>query len=706
MINKKEITDLYLRYGFEKGPEHEKYLVFFSQRGYFQNTEIVILDDTFDSDTIDKSEYESIGYSVRIKKFENITQAHNELFNGFFNILHSNKKLRSEYNSFCEQQKQKLPISSYEYVSGNYIENSLIHDGCVVDRILEILNSDERQLIILEASAGYGKTCTSFEVIKNIIEKMETKIPLLAELSKNRKASVFRYVLLSEIDQKFPTLSSELVTSEIQDGRIILIIDGFDELLSKSYSSQQDYDKTNIKEAQTMLDTIAQLIPKQSKTKILLTSRKSSIFVGENYDNWVSQKLSGCNVTRIQLPEPSIRDWIGAEKIDALEKNKLDLSNILNPVLLTFLRNEPVENIEKIYISNDVLIEKYLDLLLCREKTRQDLPLSVDEQLNIMCNLAAQMVKMDISVEEMDFIKMIITEIVEPQIDEFLKRYDYIADSSEHKPTENEFVSKISQHTLLDRVSTQNNLIGFINDYIFGIMIAKAILEEKMPVNELQGKYLDLLITSYSSYSLEKRKKMYNILKPILEKESAQRQLSASILLNDRVNGDFSGEYFDGILFSKKLPITDTTFVECIFSDCIFDQCIINTDVFKCCQFYNCSFYDVEVILGDTLNCELSFLACFGHDNFAKLSHRVEKAETNTIDYNKLVLEQFWKPGYERAEPNRAYAALLKGFASNEKQKISETIEDLVRKNILIKKIRVYELNFEKIDEIREIIGR
>lgn len=66
MLSAKEVTDLYKIYGFSAGPVFEKYLVFFSESGYFQNAEIVILDTSFNEDQIDKQEYEQVGYSVRI----------------------------------------------------------------------------------------------------------------------------------------------------------------------------------------------------------------------------------------------------------------------------------------------------------------------------------------------------------------------------------------------------------------------------------------------------------------------------------------------------------------------------------------------------------------------------------------------------------------------------------------------------------------
>lgn len=707
MLSEKDVTQLYLQYGFEKGPSCDQYLVFFSQRGYFQNAEIVILQENLDSNTIDKSEYENLGYSVRIKRFPDIISVHNALFDGFFDTRLSNKRLLGEYDLFCKQQSRKLANNKYEYISGAFVENGILQNGNIIDRILSLFSSDTCQLVILEASAGYGKTCTSFETIRLLIENMPTKIPLLAELSKNRKAGVFRYVLLSEIDQKFPTLSSELVTNEIKEGRIFLIIDGFDELLSKGYSSQKDAEKTVGKDAQTMLDTIAQLIPNSSKTKILLTSRKSSIFVGEEFDNWVTERLGECNITRLQLSPPSLRDWIGFEKIELLKAQNITLSSILNPVLLTLLRNEPIESFKEKYISNDRMIEEYLTLLLQREQSRQSLPLSVDEQISIMSDLAAQMVQYDISTENIDFIKSILLDIVAPNLENYLGRYDLLPDAQETKPTETEFLTKLSQHALLDRLSTKNNLVGFINEFIFGLMIAKAVIERRLSADELDGKYLDIAVTAYSSCSPEKRRILYDMVAPMLSEQSAQHQIGTEIHLIETITRCYTGEYFDGVFFGKNLDISRaSTFKECIFSDCIFDRCQINTDAFLTCQFYNCSFYDNNILPGQVMNCELIFLACTGYESFASSAYREESVLSKDINYERIVLEQFWKPGYEIAEPRRAYHSLLKGISSNNYQSLIDAVESLVKKNILVKKIRVYELNFEKIDVIRDIIER
>ena len=45
MLSSDKLIKLYTRYGFEQSPSSDQCLVFFSQKGYFQNVEIVLLND-------------------------------------------------------------------------------------------------------------------------------------------------------------------------------------------------------------------------------------------------------------------------------------------------------------------------------------------------------------------------------------------------------------------------------------------------------------------------------------------------------------------------------------------------------------------------------------------------------------------------------------------------------------------------------------
>ena len=97
MLSVKEVTDLYLQYGFERGPSTDQYCVFFNQQGgYFKNAEIIILDENYSEHNIKQDEYTQLGYSVRIKRVEDLTKLHEELFAGFFSLETTKKSLKKE----------------------------------------------------------------------------------------------------------------------------------------------------------------------------------------------------------------------------------------------------------------------------------------------------------------------------------------------------------------------------------------------------------------------------------------------------------------------------------------------------------------------------------------------------------------------------------------------------------------------------------
>lgn len=163
------------------------------------------------------------------------------------------------------------------------------------------LNTTRPILFLIEAAAGFGKTCTAYEIVHQLIQE-KNHLPLFSELSRNRKAPIFRYVLLDEIDRKFPTLSSRLVQSEITNGRVIAILDGFDELLRKS---DEDDDFEN---QEPMLETIGQFLT--GNAKIILTTRRTVLFEGDAFHNWAATHSDEFDLIRIRIGEPSLVDWL------------------------------------------------------------------------------------------------------------------------------------------------------------------------------------------------------------------------------------------------------------------------------------------------------------------------------------------------------------------------------------------------------------
>jgi len=710
-----QLLELYRSYGFEVGECQDDAVALISEGGYFRNVEVVQLSESSQNAEKIKDDYVKIGYSARILKYKSIEETHEVLFDGFFKAACSNKKLLQEYQNFCTQQSKSLCHSTYEYISGAYLmDNRLEKDG-LISRVTSMLTEDSNtaRLIILEAAAGYGKTCTSFEIVANILNVHLGKVPMLAELSKNRKAAVFKYVLLSEIDKHFPTLSSPLVISEIKTGRVPLIIDGFDELLSRGNVQDMEENSASKKDAQTMLDTIAQLLHDNSCAKILLTTRRSSFISGEIFAQFIENQLGNCNAVRIQLMQPNISHWLGYERIDLLNRLNIDIKCISSPVLLNMLRNEPLNGYEIRYTTIDDILEQYLGLLLEREQTRQSIPIKKEEQLAIMEKLAANMVELDISSEGIDFIRLIIEEIIADKIQGYIERFRLIPSSNGDDgkasiATEEELIGALSHHALLDRISYNENRIGFLNEFIFGVMISNATINDHLAIETLTGKYLDIALTASANRSLKHKKALSNNIKPIINNVPPEQQLLADICLTSTLTRDYEGQYWDGIYFDSSFVINgEYSFKNCIFSGCTFNKTIICTEGFLSCQFYNCQFFDLRISHGETTNCELVFAGCSGHEEFASVAQRQQTEEIETVNYQRMVLEQFWKPGYDLAEPRKAPRTLFKGISQSDKKYISEAIKELVNKGILVQGVySSLELSFDKIGEIRKICGR
>lgn len=705
MLNKKELTALYTSYHFEKTYESEHCAVYTYNEGYFNNAEIVIFNKNSKECDDVYEEYKKLGFSIKKASYVSIDEAHENLFTGFFKIAHSNKRLVNEYKNYCELQKKKLGGHEYSYVNGEYyLHGNFEEDANIIDKICSFFDDNVPRLIILEAAAGFGKTCTSFEVIHRLASTFDKKVPILAELSKSRQARIFKHVLYAEIDQKFTSLSLDLVTKEIREGRIPLVIDGFDELLSKSMLSDEEVEQGNAEDAQTMLDTIADIFKNTSSAKILLTSRKSSIFTGEVFTDWVEKRLENCDVIRIEIAEPTVKSWIGKDKLAILEKKGINISSISNPVLLSMIKNMPVKEFESKFTNIDALLYEYFNSLLEREKERQSLPLKAEEQYKIMQRLAAEMVYFDISAEEPSFIKELVFEIIKPKLNEIEDRYEGFY-SLEDKPSSDEIVMKLVNHALLDRISSTTNKIGFINEFIFGLFIGDAIIDKEIKDKDLSEKYLNIAATAYGVRGNTQKIALYKNIEKVLTGIEKSQKLLLELKLTGAMKSSYFDMYIDDLRFKNFDFSNNNKFNNCTFNSCIFEKCKVDICNINNCSFINCKFYDININKNNDEDINIVFYNSFGAETFYQYINK-NSAPADVVNYEKIVLEQYWKPGYDTAELRRTYRTLFKGTERSEQQKIADAINTLKQKRYIIEKSHCLEFNFEFISEIKNILGR
>lgn len=701
----KRIKQLYSLYGFVKEEEAEGYILFSNNYGFFYNLECIKLIASAKTDEEvekKKNEYRDLGYqNIREHYFETLEKEEIILFQAYFQPERQKKILKNEYKKFKKYQEKHLQIP-YEYITSDFQRENQEIETNIIEYILKNKKECQAQLTILEAAAGYGKTCTVYEILSKLLEQKKLQVPILVELSKNRNARLFRYVLQDEIDKKFTMLSSKVVINEIKSGRLPLIIDGFDELIEQKNKILDDADERSL----SMLSTIADLLGEDSKAWVLLTTRNSAIFSGELFEEWIVQKLGvNCIVERLRIVKPSVKTWLGEDLYEILGQQNINLEDIANPVLLTFLKGMNKDKIAETFRNQESILEKYIELLFKRDNDRQELCLSKKEHYEILKKIAGNFALYDITAESSEFIQELIEEILENNILNLLERYRENNLISRQILTKQEYIQRLAHSCLLDRVSFSQNNYGFINEYILGILAGDAVLDG-INANELTERYLDIINTAYRGRSDEKRRELYKKIEDRLSQVDDACRLYADCSLLKSVK-HYSKAYFKSFEFDENICFTEETmFDECTFESCCFSKSTLKRRMFRKCYFFNCQFY--EIVLDKPGFDDSIFVHCVGEEKLVLpyQQERVKQPVLGVDPYEKIVLEQFWKSGYAQAELRRTYTAFFKGINAKDYGNIQEALQKLLKRGILKELNICYELNTKHMTEIKTILGR
>ncbi|MCF6241151.1 MAG: NTPase, partial [Bacteroidales bacterium] len=107
-----------------------------------------------------------------------------------------------------------------------------------------------------------------------------------------------------------------------------------------------------------MLETISELLV--NKAKVILTSRRSAIFDGEMFGEWVEKYTDNFTISRYRLEKPMINDWLTPNRLDLLNSTEIfDISKLANPVLLSFLRFVDDDYFKQLCAQPALIVEKY-----------------------------------------------------------------------------------------------------------------------------------------------------------------------------------------------------------------------------------------------------------------------------------------------------------------------------------------------------------
>lgn len=602
-----EIKSLFDLYGYEILDETHSFIVFAVKHSLYPGVDIVLLQPMEDADLLKlQDEYSSQRFAVRVCHHDELDSIEDFLFDWFFQVKETNKCIGVRYKDYSRAVLDSYGIENnckpYAYIESPYtieenvLETTYGQKNDLIDAICRDINKSGPTLIIIEAAAGFGKTSTALELLKRY-ELVEHGIrPFYMELSKDRQAATFRYLLLSQMHREFNVLLGDnIVNHNIKNGRIPLIIDGFDELLS------EDLDMGNVNKArrrgETMLSTIADYLV--GNAKIVLTTRKTAILSGQDFIDWYTKRLQNekVRVVRYTLEQPKVDDWLQPWQLRELPE---ELYNILNPVLLGYLHYLSDDDFRK-QCSSAEIIKSYIDKLLNREIVRQDLTLSVDDQKLIFERLASALAYDDILSDSRKNIKDSI----------LLLSNDIISHHVSVSKDSNSIVNTLVNHAVLDRKG--NNNIGFVNDFVLGVFLGLSLLDEdegglKEYYQHMSPIFIDRLLLAMSLADENSRDMVWIQLNENCTNNKGPIKLQADLMLQRRSMSNYKDQTFDGNSYYKvEIGSANSVFENCYFANIIFTDSIINLDFFKDCEFINCKFNNTTI---DVTSPNADFIQC------------------------------------------------------------------------------------------------
>ena len=704
-INVKKLNKIYNKYGYEINATEigSRISVFILRQGMYYGADIVPLAENIDTTEIE-NELTNSGFTCAVRNYNSEEDAEDLLFDGFFNTKMISYKISKKYEDFTHKQIKHLGKNAeYKYINSPYKVNNLspvsqLQSQSIITDVINLVADKGPKFIIIEAAAGFGKTCTAYEILNELNLKYPSKNPLFAELSRNRHARIFKYVLLSEIEEEFnSSVNSDLVTHHIKSGRIPLIIDGFDELLSrdqqKKESNSENINKKSedYEQIETMISTIGDLL--DSDAKVILTSRKTAIFSGEEFNKWVDKCSSKFEIHRFNIDNPNIKDWLSKEQLDLIfNKSKLPIKHVANPVLLAYLKNLKIKEFASLIEKPETIIEKYFNSMLEREQERQNLLIKPEVQLNIFKNLAVLFTELNITSEEKYFVKELIIDYNKDILNKTREKYPLSS-----RPTLDELADTLTNHALLDRIGSKGNNIGFINDFVFGILIGYCLNDKNYigTLHQIPENIAELIVTAFQFHNKAKRVELWKFFDKSNHNYSKRFKLLIDLKLKNIVQGEYCEEAFDFLNFEDLKFDTDSTFSSCIFTGCKFYNSTINMDIFSETTFINCYFENCIVVKNEKVNYSGSifvidcmddnngFLEKFYTDKFEK----TEELEIDDLDDKNslqiLILEKFFKVDHKTTRIN--YINSIKNEFGKEQQiEVLKEIKNLQKMGFII----------------------
>jgi hypothetical protein len=710
MNNKGKAIALFKKYGFEfrKSASNGDYLAFTYKSGFFHNAELVSLYPE-EKARIEKEmdsavkQLEALGFSTKKSFYNSFEDLEKALFNGFFNVSEWKKKIVSEYKEHCEKVLSVLPSEAlkYDYIDVPFLKNNKSTDVGLIEDVCNSLGASGPQLSIIEAPAGFGKTCTSYEIINKLAcGPDDGPIPFFTEFSRDRQARVFSHIFVREVDRSFSSVSSNVVIEEVKEGRIVVVLDGFDEIL---HDSGSDIDANeSFEEAEPMLETISELLT--GNAKIVLTSRRSAIFDGEIFSEWVERNRDNFEINRYRIEKPEVKDWIPQSRLQELSGTEIDVSRLANPVLLSYLRFVDDSTFASLCEKTELIVDQYFKSMLEREIDRQELRMSPDQQKEFLKIIAADMCDNNYTSDSKEKMIVTIKEKAGHIINSVRKLY-----SAKDRPTFDKLATTLSNHAFFDRSSRDESHIEFVNEFVFGNYIAENIISSKDGWISSDERFVEPAVLSYAPRSKAEREDLWLGLSEMKEfLDPSSRMKFECVLTGSIVEPGYDGIEISSVNFRSVSFFGQGAIENSVFNDCIFNDSFFEFSNFEEVTFLNCSFWDCD---HDHLINGVNFYNCKSNNDFVEVDDAPDDDEKHVSDLNDVeyyILTKIWPVGSASIERLHHFIGVILKTDEYTKKKVVKGIKSLKKRGILqdANNVNFVEVNKDKFGEIKALLGR
>lgn len=690
-----QLDNLYINYGYEARLRKNTKIYIFT-KSIYNGADIIDIDENPNIQEL-KHEYSSLGYAVKVRVFKNIQEAEDILFNDFFKADGVISNLKRRYEHFVSKLMYNLPDHvDYEYIRSpfEYTEYKMDEDNNgrtihitaedetnnLVSKIVGQINTHQGPLLtIIEAAAGYGKTCTAYEILKEFISLPGTKLPFFTELSRDRQATIFKHILQFEIEEQFSNrVDSNVVIQQIKQGRIPLIIDGFDELITKDFS----YSTNQFEQVESMLSTIIELLT--DNAKIIITSRKTAIFNSEEFHNWMVDRDIDYTLAKVSILEPSIENWLPGERLEIVQSNEFPVEQLANPVLLTYLRYVQIDSLKLMMIENKSIVDSYFSFLLSREQVRQNLLIEPETQLRIFRKLVRFLTEWDVKAETKEFIKDIMISYNRKILEETRKKY-----TPDKRPRTDQLADILSNHAFLDR--KEKGMIGMVNEFVLGTLVGE---------NLLLGKYLQynpkfyenisqmfalLAVQAFQVQPKDVKLKLWNVFNEHNFNYDPQFFFKIDLDFKNEISRIYENALLEGFSLRGVYFVKERQFIRAMFNDCIFVDCHFSLRAFEECSFVNCKFYNCELIGTDTYSDQyFTMYGCVDDNDFVGKVYESEEEEVyDYVNLENEILDLYFQKGTFKPR-HRQLSHIKNELDDLDYKSVTKTIHKLKSEGIII----------------------